>query len=343
MCHKRGGNASARSHCEWLLTVPSMPDLINFTFVPITSLLKGVPGVGFLSHAINLYLRYKPHLEDLPYFLDFQSHKLWAPVLNDLPLGPMSNRSIPTQALTFNLMGPKLYVSTTQVAVGRKPVTGMRLHLESKKSNRLAIHLEHLSHTPAFIGAWSNKAAQWQGSDAIVDERYYEPVQRKKFAHVCTMPVKYDPEWSSEGGQAAFIVTGAQLHVKAHVSTRVLHLRLLYSEVSGCVVGRSKWQQGPSDLSQKSGFFSSVSASISGNLEKEKQQGPPIVVDSAIFPTGPPVPVGEQKLLKFVDTSHVCQGSQDSPGYWLVTGAKLDVEKGKIRLRVKFSVLTSVF
>lgn len=27
------------------------------SFVPITSLLNGVPGSGFLSHAINLYLR----------------------------------------------------------------------------------------------------------------------------------------------------------------------------------------------------------------------------------------------------------------------------------------------
>ncbi|KAI3765157.1 hypothetical protein L2E82_15183 [Cichorium intybus] len=28
-----------------------------FKFVPITSLLNGIPGTGYLSHAINLYLR----------------------------------------------------------------------------------------------------------------------------------------------------------------------------------------------------------------------------------------------------------------------------------------------
>lgn len=56
---KRGGDLSADTHCEWLLTVPSRPDAINFSFIPITSLLKGVPGKGFLSHAINLYLRCK--------------------------------------------------------------------------------------------------------------------------------------------------------------------------------------------------------------------------------------------------------------------------------------------
>lgn len=61
MCCKRGGDTSASSHGEWLLTVSSVPDIINFTFLPITSLLKGVPGYGFLSHAINLYIRCKCH------------------------------------------------------------------------------------------------------------------------------------------------------------------------------------------------------------------------------------------------------------------------------------------
>ncbi|CAN6239504.1 unnamed protein product [Urochloa humidicola] len=34
------------------------------------------PGAGYLSHAINLYLRYKPPVADLKYFLDFQYHKM---------------------------------------------------------------------------------------------------------------------------------------------------------------------------------------------------------------------------------------------------------------------------
>ncbi|XP_025813352.1 MACPF domain-containing protein At1g14780-like isoform X4 [Panicum hallii] len=89
---KRGGNTAASDHSEWLLTVLTMPEAINFKLVPITSLLKGVTGVGFLSHAMNLYLRYKPPIEELSYFLDFQHHRLWAPVLGDLPLGPCSNR-----------------------------------------------------------------------------------------------------------------------------------------------------------------------------------------------------------------------------------------------------------
>ena len=56
---KKGGDTSVSSHFEWLPTVSSMPDAIEFSFIPITSLLKDVPGKGFLSHAINLYLRCK--------------------------------------------------------------------------------------------------------------------------------------------------------------------------------------------------------------------------------------------------------------------------------------------
>jgi hypothetical protein len=56
---KGGGNTTMSSHSEWLLTVPTMPDVINFKAVPITSLIKGVAGAGYLSHAINLYLRCK--------------------------------------------------------------------------------------------------------------------------------------------------------------------------------------------------------------------------------------------------------------------------------------------
>ncbi|KAK2993834.1 hypothetical protein RJ640_023718 [Escallonia rubra] len=135
-CNRKGGDLSANSHCEWLLTVPSMPDAIHFSFIPITSVLNGVPGKGFLSHAINLYLRYKPPICDLQYFLDFQAHKMWAPVHNDLSLGPTTNRAIRTPALQFKLIGPKLYVNTTQVTVGKRPITGMRLYLEGMKCNR---------------------------------------------------------------------------------------------------------------------------------------------------------------------------------------------------------------
>lgn len=47
----------SQSHSNWLQTVASHPEAISFKLVPITSLLSGVPGSGYLSHAINLYLR----------------------------------------------------------------------------------------------------------------------------------------------------------------------------------------------------------------------------------------------------------------------------------------------
>lgn len=111
----------------------------------------------------------KPGIADLQYFLDFQSHKFWAPIHNDLPLGPATNRpSTPfSSTLHFNLMGPKLFLNPTpvrtpffhhlhlyflfffllpkskywhavtqQVTVGKRPVTGMRLYLEGMKCNR---------------------------------------------------------------------------------------------------------------------------------------------------------------------------------------------------------------
>lgn len=59
ICAKRGGDTQVSDHSEWLLTVLKKPDAVDFSFIPITSLLKGAPGKGFLSHAINLYLRCK--------------------------------------------------------------------------------------------------------------------------------------------------------------------------------------------------------------------------------------------------------------------------------------------
>lgn len=221
----------------------------------------------------------------------------------------------------------------------------MRLHLEGKKNNRLGVHLQHLSTTPTFIAVRPDKPPAWRGSEIVSDDSYYEPVQWRMFAHVCTAPVKYDHRWcGADGRRSAFIVTGAQLHVKAHDSTKVLHLRLLYSELPGYAAVQSKWARNTARLSGKSSFLSmSFSGSSSGGAHTEGQQlGSPagvVNINSGVYAGGPPVPVGAQKLLRFVDTSQVTMGPQDSPGYWLVTGARLDVDKGKISLHVKFSLL----
>lgn len=177
----------------------------------------------------------------------------------------------------------------------------------------------------------------WRGSEDCGDNQYFEAIHRKKFSHISTAPVEDDPRWMSSK-DVCFIVTGAQLYVKQYDSNSVLHLRLLFSKVSDSSVVQSTWAQGSSGFFQKSGIFSAISTSISGNLVKDKE--PAIVVDSGVFPTGPPISAQSQKLLKFIDVAELCKGPQDSPGHWLVTGARLDLqERGKISLQVKFSLL----
>ncbi|CAN1297291.1 MACPF domain-containing protein At4g24290 [Linum perenne] len=355
-----GGDPSVSSHCEWLPTVASMPDAIHFDFIPITSLLKAVPGKGFLSHAINLYLRYKPPLSDLQYFLDFQSHKMWAPIHNDLPLGPVRKITSSSSSLQLSVMGPKLYVNTAQVVVGNRPVTGMRFFLEGMKNNRLAIHLQHLSTTPTILSNALNDAVPtttiWRSSDETPGhEAYLEPISGKKFSHVCTSPVTQDDpsqNWTtavtSDGNctGASYIVTGAQLHVTTRGGRPVLHLRLQFTKVTGCFIVQSTWaatatsSSSSSELVMASPISGRLLSAISGNLGKEKEAAvASVVVDSGVFPTGPPVPVQAQRMLKYVDTCQISRGPADSPGHWLVTGARLGVEKGKLGLQVKFSLL----
>uniref|UniRef100_A0A2P2JQB4 Uncharacterized protein MANES_13G079000 n=1 Tax=Rhizophora mucronata TaxID=61149 RepID=A0A2P2JQB4_RHIMU len=55
----QGGSNRSRPHSEWCHTVQLDPDVISMSFVPVTSLLSGIHGSGFLTHAINLYLRCK--------------------------------------------------------------------------------------------------------------------------------------------------------------------------------------------------------------------------------------------------------------------------------------------
>ncbi|RWW70415.1 hypothetical protein BHE74_00021911 [Ensete ventricosum] len=113
---RRGGINNNQSHNKWLATIPQSPDLVTMTFVPITSLLNGVAGSGFLSHAVNLYLRYKPPIEELGHFLEFQIPRQWAPAFGELPLGPpLKKQSL--QSLRFTLLGPRLYVNNIQVTI----------------------------------------------------------------------------------------------------------------------------------------------------------------------------------------------------------------------------------
>eukprot|EP00249_Psilotum_nudum_P017836 c26515_g1_i1 orf=500-2338(-) len=345
LCQRRGGHDSKPnlSHCQWLHTVPSAPTVISMNFVPITSLLNGVPGSGFLNNAVNLYLRYKPPIDELYHFLEFQLSRLWAPVFNELPLGPPRKEHGPP-ALQFGLMRPKLYVKTSPVLVGKKPVTGLRLYLEGKKSNWLAIHLQHLATPPQILRPlWENGGElKWQGPEQF-DPRYFEPVLWKSFSHVCTAPVANSKNIEScedwhDAPAEAHIVVGAQLGVMEFSAKNILHLKLLYSRIPNVRIRRSEWDHSPA-TSQKSGIFSTLMSTTFSSTQTLPKPAP-VIMNSGIFQGVPPVPVRVPKMLKFVDTTEMTKGPHDIPGYWLVTGAKLCLDRGKISLHVKYSLLS---
>lgn len=332
ICKRKGGKLNSNlSHSEWCQTVQSEPDVISMSFIPITSLLSGVNGSGYLTHAINLYLRYKPSIDELHQFLEFQLPKQWAPVFGELALGPQKKQQN-SASLQFSFMGPKLYVNTTPVYVDKKPVTGLRLYLEGKRGNRLAIHLQHLSSLPKAFQLEDGPSVSV--SDPLSERKYYEKVQWKSCSHVCTAPVDVDDDVS--------IVTGAHFEVGVYGLKKVLLLRLHFSKLIGAkAIKRPEWDGSPG-LAQKSGIISTFISTRFTGAQKHAPQPANVNINSALYPGGPPMPSQPPKVLQFVDTTEMSRGPQDLPGYWVVSGARLIVEKGKISLKVKYSLLTMI-
>ncbi|PSS24006.1 MACPF domain-containing protein [Actinidia chinensis var. chinensis] len=341
---KRGGDVFSYSHSKWLQTVAANPDAILFKFVPITSLLTGVPGSGYLSHAINLYLRYKPALEDLQYFLEFQVPRQWAPMFCELPLRHQRKKaSCPT--LQFRFLGPKMHISSTQVSTGQKPVIGLRLYLEGKKSNRLAIHVEHLSSVPNIMtftlaDPSTCRSCQWRGSDDYeLSNQFLEPVSWKRYSKVCSSVVKHDPNWIQGEKPGVFVVTGAQLISKGKWPKTVLHMRLLFTHLPNCTIRKTEWTSAPA-ASRKGSILENLSTTFTFTQRTDNTPKQlPSALNSGVYPEGPPVPARSGKLLKYVDTAEVVRGPHDAPGHWLVTAAKLVTEGAKIGLHVKFALL----
>ncbi|KAL2475333.1 MACPF domain-containing protein NSL1 [Abeliophyllum distichum] len=331
---RRGGFDKGQSHKQWLSTVSQSPNVVSMSFVPIASLLSGVRGSGFLSHAINLYLRYKPSLEELGQFLEFQLPRQWAPAYNDLPLGPGRKKKI-SPSLQFSLMGPKLYVNTVKVDTGNRPVTGIRLYLEGKRCDYLAIHLQHLSTLPESLQLMDDHS--YEPVDEPVERGYFEPVKWSIFSHVCTAPVEYH---GARIDDSASIVTKAWFEVKGIGMKKVLFLRLEFSMVASAIIRRSEWD-GPTSSSKKSGLISMLmSTPFSTALNQPEKPSAKANLNSAVYPGGPPSPSRAPKMSHFVDTKEMVRGPEDPPGYWVVTGAKLCVESGMIRVKVKYSLLT---
>ncbi|CAN1346586.1 MACPF domain-containing protein At1g14780 [Linum perenne] len=345
VCSKRGGDVFSHSHSNWLQTVPAKPEAILFKFVPITSLLAGVPGSGFLSHAINLYLRYKPAPEDLQCFLEFQVPKQWAPMFCELTLRHQRKKAS-SPSLRFSFMGPRLYVSSTQVSSEKKPVVGLRLYLEGKKCNKLAMHIQHLSSLPnimnSSINATGARPCQWQGSDQYTSsDQFLEPVRWKRYSKICTSVVRHDPSWlQGENSTGVFVVTGAQLLSKGRWPNSVLHLRLLFTHLPHCSIRKTEWAAVP-EASHKTSLLTNISTTFTFTQRTPPGQNKqaPAALNSGVYAEGPPVPVSSRKLLKYVETAEVVRGPHDAPGHWLVTAAKLVGDGGKIGLHVKFALL----
>ncbi|KAL4580758.1 hypothetical protein LXL04_016960 [Taraxacum kok-saghyz] len=217
ICKRGGGNDDRNlKHNEWLNTVKLEPDVITMSLVPMISLLNGVLGSAYLSHAISLYLRYKPPLEELHMFLEFSQRRAWAPNLDDLHSVAQSTASI-----QFSYFGPKLYVNTNPVDVGKNPVAGIRLYLNRLPKTHLEIHIQQFDDPPKFFQLEDSVTGIFNSNS--VDHRYFEKVQGKYFDKVCTAPVESGDEFS--------IVTGAQLQVGDHGSKKVLFLHLHFSKL----------------------------------------------------------------------------------------------------------------
>ncbi|XP_061371471.1 MACPF domain-containing protein NSL1-like [Gastrolobium bilobum] len=339
---RRGGIVGVgQHHNQWMSTVSQSPDVVSMSLMPITSLLNSVSGYGFLSHAVNSYLRHKPPIEELHQFLEFQLPRQWAPGY-DLPFrfGPKHKRNM-SPALQFTFMGPKLYVNTVKVDSGHRPVTGIRLFLEGRNSDHLGIHLQHLSNLPRTFQILDHN--DFEHIDEPVNRGYFEPVKWKMFSHVCTAPIQYDSSHIVE----SHIVTKAWFEVRHVQMKKVLFLRLGYSRVASSRIRRTEWDV-TSSTNRKSGFFSAL---LSSRLSKElhppgveiekpaKEDNNSAVAYQANSNTDAPVPTKTPKRLRFVDTNEVVRGPDDAPGYWVVTGAKLSLEGGKISIKAKLSLL----
>lgn len=209
-----------------------------------------------------------------------------------------------------------------QISVGRRPVIGLRLCLEGIKQNRLAIHLQHLASLPKILlPHWDSHVGigppKWKGPEEQ-DSRWFEPIKWKNFAHVSTAPIEHT-DTSIGDLSGVYIVTGAQLGVWDFGAKSVLYLKLLFSRVPGCTIRRSVWDHSPSPASTERQPDDDVSTSSAPSSSEHSSHA--------------------GKLAKIVDSTKMLKGPQDSPGHWLVTGAKLGVEKGKIVIRLKYSLL----
>ncbi|KAG4403531.1 hypothetical protein GLYMA_01G132400v4 [Glycine max] len=137
---RRGGDDLEQNHSKWLSTIKSSPDIIEMTFCPITDLLDEIPAKEHLTRAIGLYLEYKPPIEELRYFLEFQIPCVWAPLQDKIPGQQRKEPVCPS--LQFSIMGQKLYVSQEQ----------LHLCLEGKASRKICTQIQEVFRVTLVFG-----------------------------------------------------------------------------------------------------------------------------------------------------------------------------------------------
>ena len=213
-------------------------------------------------------------------------------------------------------------------------MTGIRLYLEGKRKNNLAIHLQHLSKLPMSFQL-EDDVSDANVSELYTNHRYHEKVGWKCFSHVCTAAIEANNDLS--------IVTGAHFEVVRAGLNKVLYLRLHFSKVTSAMALREiKWDVCPA-LTGESGIIATLISTHFSTATKPPPKPADVCINSAVYPDGPPAPTRMPKLGKYVDTTEITRGPQDSPGYWVVSGARLVVGKGKIALMVKYSLLDVMY
>ena len=114
-------------------------------------------------------------------------------------------------------------------------MTGIRLYLEGKRSDHLAIHLQHLSTLPNTYQLTDDHS--YEPVDEPVERGYFEPVKWSIFSHVCTAPVEYR---GTRIDDSASIVTKSWFEVKNVGMKKVLFLRFGFSMVASSRIRRSE-------------------------------------------------------------------------------------------------------
>lgn len=158
-----------------------------------------------------------------------------------------------------------------QIHVGNRPVVGLRLQLVGRKSNRLAIRLQHLGSLP-------NSSQLSDNEDAYSSCKSHQKVRRNRFLYVCTTPVESD--------DALSIVTGATLQFK----NRCLSFLLCFSKVIGSTLQEKPvrdFKPNTDNLSHKSlGFCRLFTKETKYTYHPTPGE---VTISSPVCPVGPPM------------------------------------------------------